>query len=77
MEEFEKKVLEMLDQIRVALQNDGGDLEVVGIEGKTVTLKLKGACGCCPHAQATLKQGIEAYLRENLDPEIVVERAAD
>ena len=77
MEEFEKKVLEMLNQIRGALQNDGGDLEVVSIEGKTVTLKLKGACGCCPHAQMTLKQGIEGYLRENLDPEIVVERAAE
>lgn len=77
MEEFEKKVLEMLDMIRVSLQNDGGDLEVVSLEGKVVTLRLKGACGCCPHAQATLKQGIEAYLRENLDPEIVVERAQD
>ncbi len=77
MEDFEKKVLEMLDLIRVSLQNDGGDLEVVGIKEKTITLKLKGACGCCPHAQATLKQGIEAYLRENLDPEIVVERAQD
>ena len=77
MEDFEKKALEMLDLIRVHLQNDGGDLEVVGIKEKTITLKLKGACGCCPHAQATLKQGIEAYLRENLDPEIVVERAQD
>ncbi len=77
MEDFEKKVLEMLDLIRVSLQNDGGDLEVVSIKEKTITLKLKGACGCCPHAQATLKQGIEAYLRENLDPEIVVERAQD
>ena len=75
MEEFEKKVLEMLDKIRVALQNDGGDLEVVGIKGKTVTLRLKGACGCCPHAQMTLKQGVEAYLRNEVDPEIVVERA--
>lgn len=75
MEEFEAKVREMLEMIRGSLQNDGGDLEVVSIEGKTITLKLKGACGCCPHAQATLKEGIEGYLRQNLDPEITVERA--
>ena len=38
-------------------------------------LRLRGACGGCPHAQMTLKQGIEAYLRNEVDPEIVVERA--
>ena len=57
------------------LQADGGDLEVVSITGKTVLLRLRGACGACPHAQLTLKEGIENYLRQNIDPEIVVERA--
>ena len=37
-------------------------------------LRLRGACGSCPHAQATLKQGIERILREEIDAEIVVER---
>lgn len=72
---MEQKIRELLEELRVHLQNDGGDMEIVSIEGKTVTLKLKGACGCCPHAQATLKDGIERILRENIDPEIVVERA--
>ena len=35
----------------------------------------EAACGACPHAQMTLKDGIERILRESVDPEIVVERA--
>jgi len=73
--DLEKQIRDMLEELRGMLQNDGGDLEVVSIEGKTVTLALRGACGCCPHAQATLKEGIERILRENIDPEITVERA--
>ena len=52
---------------------DGGDLELVKIEGKVVYLKLVGHCGSCPFAMMTLKQGIEAGLQE-IDPEITVER---
>jgi len=63
-----------LEEMRGMLQADGGDLEVVNIEGKTVQLRLRGACGCCPHATITLKNGIERTLRETIDPELVVER---
>ena len=56
------------------LQADGGDAELIEITGKTVKLRLRGACGSCPHATMTLKQGIERVLRESIDPEIVVER---
>jgi Fe-S cluster biogenesis protein NfuA len=63
-----------LEELRGMLQADGGDLEVVSIEGKNVKLSLRGACGSCPHATMTLKQGIERILRESVDPEIVVER---
>lgn len=68
-------IIEQLEQLRGALQADGGDLELVKIEGLTVYLKLKGACGHCPHAQMTLKNGIESILRDKVDPTIVVERA--
>lgn len=71
---LEEQVKAMLDALRPMLQNDGGDLEFVKMEGKTVTVKLIGHCGTCPYAMLTLKQGIEAKLQE-LDPEIVVERA--
>ena len=73
---LEEQVKEMLDTLRPMLQADGGDLEFVKMEGKTVVLKLVGHCGSCPYALLTLKQGIESRLRE-LDPEIVVERAVE
>ncbi len=63
-----------LESLRGMLQADGGDLELIDIEGKTVHLRLRGACGCCPHAMMTLKGGIERVLREEIDPEITVER---
>ena len=63
-----------LEELRGMLQADGGDMELVSIEDKTVKLRLRGACGSCPHATMTLKQGIERILRESIDPEIVVER---
>ena len=55
MEELEKTIREKLEELRVHLQNDGGDLEIVSIEGKEVRLALKGACGCCPHATMKIK----------------------
>ena len=72
---MEEKIRAKLEEIRGMLQADGGDLEVVEIAGKTVTLKLKGACGGCPHAAITLKQGVEQMLRDEIDPAITVERA--
>lgn len=74
---MDDKIKALLEELRVHLQNDGGDLELVKIDGKNVFLKLKGACGCCPHAQMTLKSGIERILREQIDPEIVVNRVAE
>lgn len=71
---MDEQIKAKLEELRTMLQADGGDLELVGIDGKTVTLKLTGACGACPHAQMTLKQGIERVLREQVDEEIVVER---
>ena len=75
MEDFEATVVAKLDELRTALQGHGGDLELVAIEGKTVQLKLRGACGTCPHAAETLKSYIEAALRSEVDPEIEVIRA--
>ena len=71
---LEEQVKQMLDELRPMLQQDGGDLEFVKMEGKTVTLKLVGHCGSCPYALMTLKQGIESRLQE-LDPELTVARA--
>ena len=72
---MEEKIRTKLEELRGFLQADGGDLEIVSIEGKNVTLALKGACGGCPHATMTIKDGVQRILRDEIDPEIVVERA--
>ena len=72
--DLEEQVKTMLGELRPMLQQDGGDLEFVKMEGKVVTLRLVGHCGSCPYAMMTLKQGIESRL-QLLDPEITVERA--
>lgn len=69
--ELETKVKNVLDQIRPYLQADGGDVEFVELtENKTVTVRLLGMCGNCPHSQMTLKNGIETAVKRVL-PEIL------
>ena len=63
------KVEEALAQIRPALQADGGDVELVGVDDGVVSLKLTGACAGCPMASMTLKMGIERILKEQI-PEV-------
>ena len=45
------------------------------MEGKNISVKLLGACAGCPMSQATLKNGVEKYLRHVVDPELVVENS--
>jgi Fe-S cluster biogenesis protein NfuA len=54
----------VLEKIRPALQADGGDVELVDVEGGVVKVRLTGACGGCPMATVTLKNGIEALLKK-------------
>ncbi len=74
MNELNDKIIRKLEELRIHLQADGGDLEIVAIDGKNVLLKLRGACGSCPHATMTIKSGLERILREEIDPEITIER---
>ena len=71
---MEEKIKTELAEIAKMLHSDGGDCELVKIDGKTVTLQLQGACGSCPYAMETLKGYVQENLRETVDPEIVVER---
>ncbi len=59
----------VLDELRPYLMSDGGNVELVDIEGPIVKLRLQGACGTCPSSTYTLKMGIERRLREMI-PEI-------
>lgn len=66
------KVLEQ--QISPQLQKDGGDIELVDIEGDIVKVKLIGVCSGCKNASMTLKNFVEAELKEKVDNKIVVEQ---
>ena len=60
------------EKISPALQNDGGDIELVDINGSDVFVKLHGACGACPHATETLKSFVEETLRNEVSADINV-----
>ena len=59
----------VLDEIRPALQADGGDVEFIDFHEGIVTVRMKGACGNCPMSMMTLKQGIEARMKAAI-PEV-------
>jgi len=56
----------VLDQLRPAMEADGGGVEVVAIEGACVRVRLRGTCLGCPSASLTMRLGIERRLREKL-----------
>jgi Fe-S cluster biogenesis protein NfuA len=63
-----------LDEIRPALQADGGDVEFVDFnEDGVVLVRLQGACSGCPSASVTLKMGIERTLKEKVPGVTAVE----
>lgn len=62
-------------EIRPSLQADGGDIELVDVDGKRVIIALRGACANCPSAEFTLAGFAESKLRELVDPELVLEEA--
>lgn len=74
---FDKeKIQAALDEIRPALQADGGDVELVDIaEDGVVTVQLQGACHGCPMSQLTLSNGVERILRDRVSDEIRVKSA--
>lgn len=59
----------VLDELRPFLMADGGNVEVVEIDGPVVKVRLQGACGSCPSSTMTLKMGIERKMRESI-PEV-------
>ncbi|NLT35498.1 MAG: NifU family protein [Gaiellales bacterium] len=74
---MKEQVEQALNQIRPALQGDGGDVELVDVDEATgvVRVKLVGACGGCPMSQMTLKAGIERTLKQAIPEVTSVESA--
>ncbi|MEM9087825.1 MAG: NifU family protein [Cyanobacteria bacterium P01_F01_bin.53] len=65
----EPNVEKVLDELRPYLLADGGNVELVELDGPIVKLRLNGACSSCPSSAMTLRMGIERRLREFI-PEI-------
>ena len=57
---------ETLDYIRPAVQMDGGDIVLLGVDDGVVNLQMVGACGGCPMSMMTLKAGIERILTDRV-----------
>jgi Fe-S cluster biogenesis protein NfuA len=59
------RIEEVLQSIRPAIQADGGDVELVGVDEDAgrVEVRLKGACETCPISMMTLKDGIETRVK--------------
>jgi Fe-S cluster biogenesis protein NfuA len=66
---LKEKVEEVLAKIRIGLQRDGGDIELIEVKDNVVYVKLKGACGTCPMSTLTLKNWVEANVKREI-PEI-------
>ncbi len=72
---MKEKVEAALNEIRPMLQRDGGDVELVDIQGGVVKVRLQGACAGCPMSQMTLRNGIERVLKERIPEVTAVEQA--
>lgn len=66
-EVIERKVKNLIEQVRPYLQQDGGDIRFVEITAdNVVNVELTGACGSCPYSTMTLKNGVENTIRKAL-----------
>ena len=60
-------------EIRPTLRKDGGDIELIDVDGDIVVVSLRGACGSCAKSQTTLKEYVEKKLREHVLDTLTVE----
>jgi NifU-like protein len=65
------------EQIRPALRADGGDIELIDVDGNKVIVALRGMCAQCAIADITMKDLVEAKLREFVSDELYVEESKD
>lgn len=62
----QEKIIDIIERLRPFLISDGGDIEFVKYENNIVYIKLKGACAHCHMIDYTLKEGIEATIKEEI-----------
>jgi len=61
-----ERVEAVLGRVRPFLEADGGDIEVIGVDGHCAEVRLTGMCAGCPSAHMTLYLGVETALREEI-----------
>lgn len=66
---MKERIEKALQNIRPALQADGGDIQLVSVENGIVKVRLTGACGGCSMSQMTMTQGVEQVIRKAV-PEV-------
>jgi Fe-S cluster biogenesis protein NfuA len=64
-----ERIEQVLEKVRVGLQKEGGDIELVDVRDTVVYVKLKGACGTCPMSMLTMKNWVESNIKKEI-PEI-------
>jgi len=72
-EEVLLKINEVVDKyIRPALQADGGDIEIVDFQDNVLSVRLQGACSCCPHARMTLENAVGNTICQAVSQDITI-----
>ena len=61
-----ERVEAVLTRVRPFLQADGGDIELIDVEGRSARIRLTGMCAGCPSSHMTLHLGVEAALRDEI-----------
>ena len=72
MKNNEQKIINIIDKLRPFLINDGGNIEFIKYENDIVYIKMSGACSNCSMLDFTLKEGIEATIKEEVPSVIEV-----
>ncbi|MDD2966691.1 MAG: Fe-S cluster assembly protein NifU [Desulfovibrionaceae bacterium] len=71
-----QRTMKIIDEeIRPELAKDGGDIELIDVDGPRVQVALRGRCAQCRSSQVTVKNLVEKMLREHVSPDIIVEEA--
>lgn len=66
MEKEQEQIIEIINKLKPFLINDGGDIEFVKYEDNIVYIKMMGACANCQMLDLTLKEGIEAAIKSEI-----------
>jgi Fe-S cluster biogenesis protein NfuA len=61
-----ERIQTVLDRVRPFLQADGGDIELLAVDGNSADVRLTGMCAGCPSAHMTLHVGVETAIREEI-----------